>query len=128
MTTNASQPPENLFDLKSMGRPLYRIFTAVPPSYDLVNRIITLRLDVRWRKLAAKAILTENPAKVMDLCTGTGDLAIRLAKMADGKTEIAGYDYSQPMLDLASKKAVRAGKNEIRFIRGDAAEIPFPGN
>jgi demethylmenaquinone methyltransferase / 2-methoxy-6-polyprenyl-1,4-benzoquinol methylase len=121
-----SQYPENPFNMRSASRPLYRIFTAVPPSYDLINRIFTMRLDERWRKLAAKDILAENPAKIMDLCTGTGDLAIRLAKMTDGRTDITGYDYSQPMLDLALKKAARAGKAEIRFIQGDAAEMPFP--
>jgi demethylmenaquinone methyltransferase / 2-methoxy-6-polyprenyl-1,4-benzoquinol methylase len=128
MRKSASQQPENPFDMKRTGRPLYRIFTAVPPSYDLINRIFTLRLDERWRKVAAKDILAENPVKIMDLCTGTGDLAIRLAKMTDGKTEITGYDYSQPMLDLARKKAARAGKDAIKFIQGDAAEMPFPEN
>jgi demethylmenaquinone methyltransferase / 2-methoxy-6-polyprenyl-1,4-benzoquinol methylase len=119
---------ENPFDLKRKGRPLYRIFAAVPPSYDLINRIFTLRLDERWRKIAARDILAGNPARIMDLCTGTGDLAVRLAKMTDGKTEIIGYDYSQPMLDLAHKKAVRAGMGKIRFVPGDAAEMPFLDN
>src|SRR5512136_3089773 len=128
MTEKTPQHPENPFELKRKGRPLYRIFTAVPPSYDLINRIFTLRLDERWRKIATEEILAENPAKIMDLCTGTGDLAVRLAKMTDGKAEITGYDYSQPMLDLAHKKAARAGKGQIRFIKGDAAEMPFPEN
>jgi len=126
MTKNGSQHSEDHFDVKKAGRPLYRIFTAVPPHYDLVNRIFTLKLDERWRKMAAREILAENPAKVMDLCTGTGDLALRIAKVADDKTEITGYDYSQPMLDLARKKAAREGKTGIRFINGDAAEMPFP--
>jgi demethylmenaquinone methyltransferase / 2-methoxy-6-polyprenyl-1,4-benzoquinol methylase len=128
MTKKTSQHPENPFDIKRGGRPLHRMFTAVPPTYDLINRVFTLRLDERWRKIAAKYILAENPAKIMDLCTGTGDLALRLAKMADGKIEITGYDYSQPMLDLARNKAARAGMGEIRFIQGDAAEMPFPEN
>ena len=63
----------------------------------------------------------DSPGRVMDLCTGTGDLAVRLAKNTGGKVEITGYDYSQPMLDLAQKKAGRAGHENIRFIQGDAA-------
>ncbi len=107
-------------------RPLYKIFTAVPPSYDLINRIFTLRLDEKWRKQAAAECLADSPAKVMDLCTGTGDLAVRLAKMSNGSVEITGYDYSQPMLDLAKKKAMKNEFPGIIFTQGDAAAMPFP--
>jgi demethylmenaquinone methyltransferase / 2-methoxy-6-polyprenyl-1,4-benzoquinol methylase len=124
MTKTNSQPPAKPSAHKK-ERPLYRIFTAVPPSYDLINRIFTLRLDERWRKQASKECLADNPSQVMDLCTGTGDLAVRLAKMTDGKAEITGYDYSQPMLDLAKKKAGKAGCPNILFIQGDAAAMPF---
>jgi len=106
-------------------RPLYKIFTAVPPSYDLINRIFTLRLDEKWRKKAAMECLADQPARIMDLCTGTGDLAIRLAKMSKS-VEITGYDYSQPMLDLAEKKAMKHNFPKITFTQGDAAAMPFP--
>lgn len=107
------------------GRPLYKIFTAVPPSYDLINRLFTIRLDESWRARAASECLAGHPGRIMDLCTGTGDLAIRLAKMNDGGAEITGYDYSMPMLDLAKRKASKAGKDKIIFRQGDAAAIPF---
>ncbi len=112
-------------NLQKDTRPLYKIFTAVPPSYDLINRIFTLRLDEKWRKQAAGECLAEKPGRVMDLCTGTGDLAVRLAKVTDGKVEITGYDYSQPMLDLAKKKSEKAGCTNVKFIQGDAATMPF---
>ena len=107
-------------------RPLYHIFTAVPPSYDLINRLFTWRLDERWRKKAAGLCLENKPQKIMDLCTGTGDLAIRFAAMADASAEITGYDYSQPMLDIASQKALKKSHPGIHFMLGDAAEMPFP--
>jgi demethylmenaquinone methyltransferase / 2-methoxy-6-polyprenyl-1,4-benzoquinol methylase len=108
------------------SRPLYKIFTAVPPSYDLINRIFTLRLDERWRKKAARECLAGNPSRIMDLCTGTGDLAIRLAGMVPDGAEITGYDYSQPMLDLAARKSARYNFPNIVFTQGDAASMPFP--
>lgn len=126
MTEKNPEQATNPYEEHKESRPLYRIFTAVPPSYDLINRIFTLRLDERWRKQASKECLAGSPARIMDLCTGTGDLAVRLAKMTDGKVEITGYDYSQPMLDLAGKKAAKAGYPGIRFIQGDAAVMPFP--
>jgi demethylmenaquinone methyltransferase / 2-methoxy-6-polyprenyl-1,4-benzoquinol methylase len=108
------------------SRPLNKVFTDVPKKYDLINRLFTWRLDERWRVKAAKACVADSPAKFMDLCTGTGDLAIRIAKMRPGKMEITGYDYSQPMLDIAKIKASNAGQDSIRFIHGDAASMPFP--
>ena len=120
-----SQHTGSLANPQKEGRPLYKIFTAVPPSYDLINRIFTLRLDEKWRILAAQECLAGHPGKILDLCTGTGDLAIRLAKMSSGKQEIIGYDYSEPMLDLAKRKAIKRKQANIRFLQGDAAAMPF---
>jgi demethylmenaquinone methyltransferase/2-methoxy-6-polyprenyl-1,4-benzoquinol methylase len=106
-------------------RPLYNIFTAVPPSYDLINRLFTWRLDERWRKKAAAICLEGQPAQVMDLCTGTGDLAIRFATMSGPETKITGYDYSQPMLEIARQKSTKKNATRIEFLLGDAADMPF---
>jgi demethylmenaquinone methyltransferase / 2-methoxy-6-polyprenyl-1,4-benzoquinol methylase len=122
-----NNPKQNrpMVDQQKEARPLYKIFTAVPPSYDLINRVFTLTLDEKWRKKAAKICLEDNPIKVMDLCTGTGDLALMLAKMSHGEIDITGYDYSMPMLDLAKRKALKAGQEKITFTQGDAAAMPF---
>jgi demethylmenaquinone methyltransferase / 2-methoxy-6-polyprenyl-1,4-benzoquinol methylase len=115
----------DLQDRQKEGRPLYKIFTAVPPSYDLINRLFTMRLDESWRKKASMECLAGHPDRIMDLCTGTGDLAIRLSKMSKGAKEITGYDYSQPMLELAKRKAGKARQPKIAFLQGDAAAMPF---
>ncbi len=108
-------------------RPLHGMFTAVPPSYDLVNRIITLGLDKRWRRIAAETCLENSPETVLDLGCGTGDLAINIARLVGKDTEIIGLDYSQPMLERARQKAIKAGvANIVRFIQGDATALPFP--
>jgi demethylmenaquinone methyltransferase / 2-methoxy-6-polyprenyl-1,4-benzoquinol methylase len=114
-----------LKDPNKAERPLYKIFTAVPPSYDLINRLFTLRLDESWRIKAAKECLSGNPLKILDLCTGTGDLAIRLANMSSPEQEITGFDYSAPMLNLAKNKALKKGLTSIAFLQGDAAVMPF---
>ncbi len=108
-------------------RPLHIMFTAVPPSYDLVNRVITLGMDKRWRRLAARTCLENNPQTILDLGCGTGDLTISIARIAEKDTEIVGLDFSEPMLEKAQNKAVKAGVgNLVRFIHGDAAHLPFP--
>jgi demethylmenaquinone methyltransferase/2-methoxy-6-polyprenyl-1,4-benzoquinol methylase len=103
------------------------MFTKVPPRYDLINHVITLGQDNRWRKLAARACLEGNPLRILDLGCGTGDLAINIARLATAELEITGLDYSLPMLARAKDKAERADlKNKVEFIHGEATKIPFP--
>lgn len=103
------------------------MFNAIPRRYDLVNHVITWGLDNRWRRLASEECLASQPRKVLDLCCGTGDLAIRIARLAGNGTELTGVDYSQPMLTIAERKAEQlANGKRISFTCGDAAELPFP--
>ena len=110
------------------NEPLHDMFTTVTRRYDLINHFITWGLDKRWRQQAARECLASRPKKVLDLCCGTGDLVINLAKLAgNNNIELTGIDYSQPMLEIANKKAESlAGKKNISFIHGDAANLPFP--
>ncbi len=106
-------------------RPLEKMFNEVPARYDMLNRVLTWRLDERWRRAAVRKCLEGEPSLVLDLCTGTGDLAIRLAKEVNGETIIQALDYSQPMLVVAREKANKAKLNNIEFIHGDAASMPL---
>jgi demethylmenaquinone methyltransferase / 2-methoxy-6-polyprenyl-1,4-benzoquinol methylase len=109
---------------KKESRPLQKMFSGVPQRYDLINRIFTLKLDERWRARAVEECLGDGPARVMDLCTGTGDLALRLASAAGKGTVIIGADFSMPMLAEARMKAAQAGA-QVLFIPADASELPF---
>jgi len=108
------------------SQPLKRMFDAVPRRYDALNRLLTLRFDERWRARAAARCLADAPARVLDLCCGTGDLALHLARLAGPATEITGLDYSPGMLAIARAKAARSRNGEaVRFVEGDAAALPF---
>ncbi len=107
-------------------KPLHHMFTMVPPRYDLINHIITLGMDSRWRRQAAENCLEDNPCRILDIGCGTGDLAINIALMTESEVEVSGLDYSQPMLELAVAKAVKASVSErVSFVYGEAGEIPF---
>ncbi|MEE9553930.1 MAG: ubiquinone/menaquinone biosynthesis methyltransferase [candidate division Zixibacteria bacterium] len=124
MTTDVNEN-QNSID----NRPLYRMFSKVPARYDLLNRLLTLGLDQRWRKRAAEVCLESNPKRIMDLCSGTGDLAIELAKMTNGKSEIIAADFCEPMLEVAKSKAAKAGvDSRISFRVADAASLPVDDN
>jgi demethylmenaquinone methyltransferase/2-methoxy-6-polyprenyl-1,4-benzoquinol methylase len=103
------------------------MFTEVPPRYDLVNSVITWGLDRRWREKAAEECLSNEPKRVLDLCCGTGDLAIAVCRLGKGEVRVVGIDYSPPMLEIARKKAeARCDSGDISFVDGDAAYLPFP--
>lgn len=104
------------------GGPLRGMFTAVPRRYDPMNRVLTLGLDQVWRRLAARECLAGFPARILDLCTGTGDLAIMLRAMAPADTRIVAVDFVAPMLEAASRKA-RDGA--IRWLLADAGDLPL---
>ncbi len=107
--------------------PLYKMFSEVPDGYDRMNRLFTLRLDEYWRNKTANIILERKPYRVLDLCTGTGDLCIRLARRAAGQDmEIYAIDFSAAMLDVARKKIRRAGIRLVRLVEGDISAMPFP--
>lgn len=103
------------------------MFTAVPPRYDLINRIITLGQDRRWRHRAALTCLDNKPRRLLDLGCGTGDLTINIARLSEKDVEIIGLDFSLPMLARARQKAVKAGvADKVAFILGEATRLPFP--
>jgi len=117
-----SQPLQN--DAKS--KPLYGMFNAIPQHYDLVNRLISWGLDRRWRKLAAHACLATGPRRVLDLGSGTGDMAIAIAQLAKNYASVIGFDYSPAMLEIATKKAEAASvRSKVTFMQGEAASLPF---
>jgi demethylmenaquinone methyltransferase/2-methoxy-6-polyprenyl-1,4-benzoquinol methylase len=114
-------------DIFPQPRPLHGMFSSVPPSYDLINHLVTWGLDKRWRRLAALTCLENQPKKVLDLGCGTGDLSVLIARLAEKDVQIAGLDYSVPMLDIARQKAISAGVAErVKFVNGEASKLPFP--
>lgn len=110
-------------------KPLYDIFTAVPERYDLINRIFTWGLDRKWRLAAIRTCHATQPKIILDLCCGTGDMAIGLARIARPDTTVIGLDYSPPMLERAREKARQFNlKSKLTFINGDVMDLPFPDN
>ena len=101
------------------------MFDAAARRYDLLNRLLSFGLDRRWRAQTARLMMDKPTARVLDVCTGTGDLAIACARAAQDAT-VVGLDFSEPMLSLARDKLSRRGLSErIRLVRGDALHMPF---
>ncbi len=102
------------------------MFDAIAPRYDLLNHVLSAGLDRRWRDRAVAALMLRQDAdaKVLDLCTGTGDLALATVRQVS-RASIIGVDFAGEMLRLGAAKVRTASLgSRIRFVRGDAASIP----
>jgi demethylmenaquinone methyltransferase/2-methoxy-6-polyprenyl-1,4-benzoquinol methylase len=100
------------------------MFDQIAPRYDFVNRVLSLGLDVRWRRRAVRALALGERPRVLDVATGTGDLAIAIARACGGATVI-GLDPSPQMLAVAAKKLARAGlADRVSLVVGDAQQLP----
>jgi demethylmenaquinone methyltransferase/2-methoxy-6-polyprenyl-1,4-benzoquinol methylase len=98
------------------------MFDSIAGKYDLLNHILSFGIDKIWRKKVRKYFQENKHNKILDIATGTGDLAIELAKLKP--TEIYGIDISEQMLDIAKQKAERKNIN-IKFQYADALNLEF---
>ncbi len=102
-----------------------RMFDDIAPHYDSLNHTLSLNIDKLWRRKTVRCVAACNPRRILDLATGTGDLAIAMAK-AIPAAEITGMDISTEMLAVGRKKvADKALAERITLQEGDAEHLPF---
>jgi len=102
------------------------MFDAIAPRYDLLNRLISLGVDQRWRRLTVESLRLAEGARVLDLATGTADLAIQIARRHPS-TQLVGLDPSSGMLTIGRTKVERGGlADRLTLVEGDAQALPFP--
>lgn len=103
------------------------MFDNIAPKYDLLNHTLSMNIDVSWRNTLVKMLRNDNPKSVLDVATGTGDLAIAIQKGTGA--QVLGYDLSQQMLNVGIEKVKKLGlANKITMVKGDAENIPFEDN
>ncbi|WP_297705231.1 bifunctional demethylmenaquinone methyltransferase/2-methoxy-6-polyprenyl-1,4-benzoquinol methylase UbiE [uncultured Eudoraea sp.] len=101
-----------------------QMFDTISGSYDGLNRVISFGIDIKWRNRVVKILKKKNPKNILDIATGTGDLAINLVKT--GAEQIIGLDISKGMLEVGKKKVADKDLNTtIKMIVGDSENLPF---
>lgn len=104
-----------------------QMFDTISGNYDGLNRVISFGIDVKWRKKVLKIVSDKQPKTVLDIATGTGDLAILMTNTS--AEEIIGLDISAGMLKVGKKKiAEKKLDNKIQMVLGDSENIPYPDN
>jgi demethylmenaquinone methyltransferase / 2-methoxy-6-polyprenyl-1,4-benzoquinol methylase len=102
------------------------MFDRIAGRYDLLNRVISFKLDNWWRKQAVELLIQGNSPRIVDLGTGTGDMILSAMKSARGNARIVGLDFSMNMLQLAqSKRAALSSGATATFVQGSAMASPF---
>jgi demethylmenaquinone methyltransferase/2-methoxy-6-polyprenyl-1,4-benzoquinol methylase len=104
-----------------------RMFDRVAGNYDALNSVMTAGLHHRWRERAAARAELGPGDSALDVCCGTGDLALELAGRVAPGGRVVGCDFSEPMLDLAREKVAARGVGGIRFEWADALQLPYDG-
>src|SRR5690625_6759590 len=98
------------------------MFSGIAGRYDLLNTLLSAGIDRVWRREAAR-LATESSAEILDVATGTGELAFELKRQAPHAT-VTGVDFAEPMLEIAREKAARQ-RVQVEFAFADALRLPF---
>jgi len=101
------------------------MFDRISGVYDRMNKVMTAGLDQSWRRRAADRARLEPGQQALDICCGTGDIAIELANRVGPTGTVTGSDFSRPMLELAADKARSDGLDQVSFEWADALELPY---
>lgn len=115
--------------LTKKGAYIQQMFGSIARVYDLLNTILSFNFDKSWRKFAVKMSHVTPDAKVLDVCTGTGDLAIAYSKVLNGTGRVIGSDFCHEMVRLAGLKLKRRNlSDKIKVLDADTLHLPFQDN
>jgi demethylmenaquinone methyltransferase/2-methoxy-6-polyprenyl-1,4-benzoquinol methylase len=124
MSRHTSVTPYNQSSV-SKKKQVTSMFDGIAPYYDTLNRVLSLGIDILWRKKAIKLLAKENPSSILDIATGTADLAMEAARTIRPE-KIIGLDISANMLAIGDKKIKEAGLDHvIRLEVGDSENLPY---
>jgi demethylmenaquinone methyltransferase/2-methoxy-6-polyprenyl-1,4-benzoquinol methylase len=105
------------------------MFGQIAGRYDFLNHLLSLNIDRHWRRRTVRLVPPAGPLPILDVCTGTGDLALAYDRAANGKTPIVAADFCHEMLAIGRKKAHRTGADgRITFVEADTQSLPLPSD
>lgn len=123
----AAAPPSPTVD--KSGARVRSMFAAIAGRYDLLNHLLSLNIDRRWRRFTVRTVPPEPGVPVLDCCTGTADLALEYHRAGGGRSPVVGADFCREMLVRGEDKVrkLRAG-GAVQLVEGDAQRLPVPSD
>jgi demethylmenaquinone methyltransferase/2-methoxy-6-polyprenyl-1,4-benzoquinol methylase len=111
------------------GPRVRRMFGEIAGRYDFLNHLLSLNVDRYWRWRTVRTVAPKGGDRILDVCTGTGDLALAYHKAAKGEAEIVGADFCHEMLAIGHQKGMKARAGDrLTFIEADTQSLPFPSD
>jgi len=118
-----------MFRLSEKGEKIQQMFGTIAPRYDLLNRMLSFGIDRRWRKKAVKLVKYREGARILDVATGTGDVALEIARSTPATVKVTGADFCKEMVDLGQIKVAQSPyADRIDFKVAPCEDLPFPDN
>ena len=135
-STMSAPPPHHAsgeIPVDKSGTRVRDMFRQVAPRYDMMNHLLSLNIDRYWRSAAVKALHIRGGSPILDVCTGTGDLALAIEKHTAGRIKVVGSDFCGAMLRIAHEKqaslvAKDAHRHGVTFLEADSQALPFEDN
>lgn len=125
MSADVVHPPEEPLPLDKAPSRIAGMFDAIAARYDLLNMVLSLGLDRRWRRRAIASLHLTGTERVLDVCAGTADVAIGTALAQPGSHRVVGVDFAGAMLAKGREKIQAAGlSSRVQLVRGDAMHLP----
>ena len=116
-----------MYRLTNKGERIQEMFDSIAPRYDFLNRLLSLGIDRRWRRNAVSRLQVPAGGRVLDVATGTGDVALEIARQTSSDVTIVGVDISREMMELGKRKvAASPWPGRITFQVAPCEELPFP--
>ena len=108
------------------GARVQRMFGEIAPKYDRMNHLLSMNTDKYWRWWTVRKLIPGIDGPVLDVCTGTGDLAIALAKKIPAEHDVVAADFCREMLEFGEEKKERQSLSRVKFLQADTQCLPFP--
>lgn len=111
------------------GERVRRMFGSIARRYDLLNHLLSLNVDLSWRRFTTRTVPAEAGVPVLDCCTGTADLALAYDQAANGLAPVLGTDFCRPMLVLGRQKVLkRRADGRVTLLEADTQRLPVPAD
>jgi len=118
-----------MFRLSEKGEKIQQMFGTIAPRYDFLNRLLSFGIDRRWRTKAVRLLKYREGGRVLDVATGTGDVALEIARSTPASVKITGADFCKEMVELGEVKvAASPYADRIDFRVAPCEDLPFPDN
>jgi demethylmenaquinone methyltransferase/2-methoxy-6-polyprenyl-1,4-benzoquinol methylase len=118
-----------MYHLSQKGERIQEMFGAIAPRYDFLNRLLSFGIDRRWRRYAVKQITCSEDGRILDVATGTGDLALQIAATTPDSVTIDGIDFCKEMVEFGKEKVKNSPfASRIVLATAPCEAIPFPDN